>query len=510
MKKKATILIFCVAILCQSLLGLAQTNETKVLDELYNLNQLPVLKTGTVTNMFSSYDRTGGNNDGFSGTYSKLRLEDGNSVLAEMKGPGCIKRMWFTHSGGEFGLLARKGEHIRIYIDGNPEPALDFPIESLFAGEHEAFPKPFVGEGLGGFYCYVPIPYEKECKVVVDGDHVRFYQIGYQTFPQNQAVPSFTGKWNDSQKQALDKAARAWSQCGDLELLQAGDAHGEAQSIQWDIDLKPGQIQSIKLPQGAHIVRAIRFSGSEEQLAKCGGSFMTIRWDGAVKPAVAAPLEYLFLAASKAVPLQTLLAGRTQEGFYNYMPMPYRQDAVLTLHAQQIPEGLSGKLEIFVEKMPENYGPFGYFRTYYHSETPPTPGEHFTFLKREGTGHFIGQYIDTDGHHPHKIPNWMEGDDRWFTDGEFRGHGTGSEDYFNCGWYALEGRLNHPGGFPVHGFPVYRYDESDQKSWCAAYRWHVSDPVSYEFSIQAEMEHGDVNTYLANYRGIAFYYDVQP
>ena len=37
---------------------------------------------------FSSYDRTGGNNDGFNGTYSKIRVEDGNSVLAETTGPG--------------------------------------------------------------------------------------------------------------------------------------------------------------------------------------------------------------------------------------------------------------------------------------------------------------------------------------------------------------------------------------------------------------------------------------
>ncbi|MGL6194981.1 MAG: hypothetical protein ACRC2T_09190, partial [Thermoguttaceae bacterium] len=49
--------------------------ETDQLDALYQLQRLPLLRNGTTTELFSSYDRTGGNNDGFSGMYSKLRLE---------------------------------------------------------------------------------------------------------------------------------------------------------------------------------------------------------------------------------------------------------------------------------------------------------------------------------------------------------------------------------------------------------------------------------------------------
>ena len=494
-----------------SIVGLSQettqvVKESSLIDPLYHLQRLPQLRPGTVTNLFSSYDRTGGNNDGFSGAFSKLRLEGGNSVLAEMKGPGCIQRIWFTHSDGQFGLLARKGEHIRIYIDGQSEPVLDYPLEDIFAGKHEAFPKPLVGEGLGGFYCYVPIPYQKECKVVVDGDNVRFYQITYQTFPSNRRIENFSPHVTEEKKQALNNAVRAWNNCGNLSLFGANNL----EALRVDLQMKPGEIKRIPLPDGPHLVRAVKFSGSEEQLKRAGGSFMTFHWDGAQKPAVAAPLEYFFMTASQAIPLKSLLVGRTEQGLYNYMPMPYLTSGVLTLHALQIPEGLSGTVEVWTEKLPDNYGQFGYFRTYFHTEIPPTPGEYFTFLKREGRGHFIGMFMDTDGHHPAKLPNWMEGDDRWFTDGEFRGQGTGSEDYFNCGWYALEGRLNRPGAFPLHGFPVYRYEESNGKSWCSAYRWHVTDPVSYEESILVDMEHGEVNNYLANYRGIAFYYDVQP
>src|SRR5271166_3539204 len=59
-------------------------------EELHDLGLLARLRDPGVQAVgFSSYDRTGGNNDGFNGTYSRIRAEDGNSVLAEVSGPDC-------------------------------------------------------------------------------------------------------------------------------------------------------------------------------------------------------------------------------------------------------------------------------------------------------------------------------------------------------------------------------------------------------------------------------------
>ncbi|HZE34032.1 MAG TPA: hypothetical protein VE198_21690, partial [Actinoallomurus sp.] len=46
-------------------------------------DRLPELTTGTQTKQFSSFDRTGGNNDGFEGTYSCLRTVTAGCVIAE-------------------------------------------------------------------------------------------------------------------------------------------------------------------------------------------------------------------------------------------------------------------------------------------------------------------------------------------------------------------------------------------------------------------------------------------
>ena len=99
---------------------------------------------------FSSYDRTGGNDDGFSGTYSKLRVENGDSVLAETTGPGIIERIWFTHTRGEKpGLLDGKQEHLRIYLDGSKQPAARHSPRTAFRGRPSPFPASFGLRGLG-------------------------------------------------------------------------------------------------------------------------------------------------------------------------------------------------------------------------------------------------------------------------------------------------------------------------------------------------------------------------
>jgi hypothetical protein len=60
-------------------------------EELLNLSGidlLPQFRNDVKIRQISSYDTTGGNDDGFSGKYSYLRKEDGNLVIAELNGPG--------------------------------------------------------------------------------------------------------------------------------------------------------------------------------------------------------------------------------------------------------------------------------------------------------------------------------------------------------------------------------------------------------------------------------------
>jgi len=225
--------------------------------ELHDLGLLARLRDPGVQPVgFSSYDRTGGNNDGFNGTYSRIRAEDGNSVLAEVDGPGVVQRIWFRHTSGDKpGLLDRKQEHVKIYIDGRDRPVLDVPLETIFAGTHPHFPRPLVGEGSGGFVSYVPIPFQQGCKILVEGLGVRFYQIGLIKLPAGAAVTSFTEQPGPEARAGLARAAALWSQPGEYEsreLADAGVAHYDVAGLassthQYALRAGPATIRSFEI-----------------------------------------------------------------------------------------------------------------------------------------------------------------------------------------------------------------------------------------------------------------------
>ena len=58
------------------------------LQNLSDISRLPEYRTGNIYQL-SSYDRTGGNDDGFSGRYSYIRKE-GNDLVVADKGQGLL------------------------------------------------------------------------------------------------------------------------------------------------------------------------------------------------------------------------------------------------------------------------------------------------------------------------------------------------------------------------------------------------------------------------------------
>ena len=70
-------------------------------EALYDLQHGFLLKPFSLAGYFSSYDRTGGNDDGFKGTWSSLyQLDNGQHVIVDLNGPGCLYTLWFTGSAG--------------------------------------------------------------------------------------------------------------------------------------------------------------------------------------------------------------------------------------------------------------------------------------------------------------------------------------------------------------------------------------------------------------------------
>jgi hypothetical protein len=469
--------------------------------DLHELGRLALLRDPGVRALgFSSYDRTGGNNDGFRGTYSRLREENGNSVLAEVAGPGIIQRIWFTHSEmDEPGLLNRKGEHIRIYLDGQDAPALDMPIEDLFGGRHPRFPRPLVNAASGGFVCYVPIPFCNGCKVVVDGLGVRFYQINVLSLPSAEGVTTFTASLPPGERTQLDRAVNAWSHPGDFDALGVVGA----EKAEYTVDAIEHTSITFELPDGPRTIRSLELVPAADTADAWRSARLRLLWerDEPAEAGVDLPIGFAFGQAFGSEPYRSLVVGQTDRTWYLRFPMPYRRQALLQLDTER---PIRGKLRVL--SVPGAEAAAGYFRAHYVEALPTQPKVDFPLLKENGRGHYAGVFLATEGQG--KLPRWLEGDDRFSIDGRLAIHGTGTEDYFNCGWYAVKGRLDQPATYPSYGFPVYGKEGDTHR--VAAYRWHLADPVPYAQAIEVGLEHGDVNMHAADYRAAVFWYSEKP
>jgi hypothetical protein len=79
-------------------------------------------------------------------------------------------------------------------------------------------------------------------------------------------------------------------------------------------------------------------------------------------------------------------------------------------------------------------------------------------------------------------------------------HGTGTEDYFNGGWYALKGRWDTARSLPLYGCLGY----SMSQGWSGGYRLMLSDKVPFEKGIYQAIEHGQTAV-----TGVPVYYQAR-
>ena len=111
------------------------------IDALARLDLLPRFKPSAAVGMVSSYDRTGGNDDGFSGKHSFLRKDPEGLVIAELKGPGVVYRIWTP---------TPTDDPVELYFDGETTARLRLPLRDLFTGRRIPFLSPLVGSAPVG------------------------------------------------------------------------------------------------------------------------------------------------------------------------------------------------------------------------------------------------------------------------------------------------------------------------------------------------------------------------
>ncbi len=466
------------------------------LELLYRIDLLPQYRSGVVEQE-SSYDRTGNNDDGFSGKYSFIRKEGDKLVLADLRGPGVINRIWTP---------TPTTDTIQFYFDGEKTPRINIPLIDLFSGKVFPFVNPVCGNEVGGYYCYIPIQYSKSCKILYLGERIQFHQIQYRPYPEKMKVTSFSMNWKDSEKTALQTVCRYWNAETDvIGLLKVSEAAVKTESKQFF--LSPGEsVPFFTVNEGGRIVGIELQCGSALE-GKNKDIILQAQWDDDTGPAIYSPAADFFGYAYGKPAMRSILAGNNAAGVnYCYLPMPFEKKAELKMVYAKRAGMPQSKVElntkVYYVPAPRNPETEGRLYTVWRREINPKDGEPYLFADIRDKGHYAGTIHLAQGLRP-GMTLFFEGDDSTVVDGKMRIHGTGSEDYYNGGWYALLDRWDRGVSLPVHG----SLDYSLPMCRTGAYRFYLTDKLSFEQSFLQTIEHGpENNLFPVDYTSVAFYY----
>lgn len=495
---------------CASYRSVAQTAPGNPAANITGISSYPVLTNNISYGMQSSYDRSGGNDDGFGGKWSVLRHENGNSVIAEIPGAGMITRIWFPvdkdYPDVPLGLRDKK---IFIYINGKDKPVVDMPLVTMFNNSDAHFPYPLCGMQLGGCWSYIPIAFHNGARVVIEGDKAYFLHVEYNNYTNSANYPDFDLAKSPYTTAPSNLMNALWNP-GDISYL----AGNNLQTSIITYHLKPG-INTLNFPGGPCMIRGMIIKGSQEDLNVLFNGKLTINWDGENAAAINTPLDMFFNHESTGLNDKSLLAGQLYggEGVYNFFPMPYKWRAAVKV---AVKHSCTVTVTLAFQKLSSYNNMYGYLHIQHQKNAPTVPGKKFVWLDVDGHGKFVGIYMRAAGKSLSDSSNgtiyWtgcLEGDEVFEADGQMVEHGTGTEDYFDAGWNGMHGKLDHAQCFPLHGFTL--FDAAKDSSRMAAYRWRLpSDVVPFNQHFKAGIEVGPTDNEAGNYESIAYYYLSKP
>jgi hypothetical protein len=475
-------------------------NTQTELKRLSDIALLPRYFDGTFVKQESSYDRTGGNDDGFSGKYSFLRKNEGGGlVIFEAKGQGVIERIWTP---------TPTDDTLDFYFDGNVKPSLSIKFRDLFNGTVAPFIKPLVDAHLvGGYYSYVPIPYSNGCKIVFRGEKIMFHQIQYREYDKRYRVQNFNPLFSVSETKVLKDVTALWKN-NERTVFNFYKGANKIESLN---SIKPGQSKTIAdLKQGGRILGleimpSAIFEGGYKQLD------LKITWDNAATPAVYVPIADFFGYSFGERAMESLYLGATESKLYSYIPMPFDRAAKIEIvhRANALikdPQPANIRAVVYYSNVKRNAISEGKFYAFWKNNSPDT-GKPYVFLNGKGKGHYIGTILNVQALTYTDFTEFFEGDDSTVIDGINNIHGTGSEDYFNGGWYAQPGGWTERGGAPLSGCLSY----SIPLSRTGGYRFYITDKLPFYKSIYHSMEHGPVhNNRPVQNVSVAMYYAEAP
>ncbi|TDV56177.1 DUF2961 domain-containing protein [Actinophytocola oryzae] len=464
-------------------------------DTYRRLDLLPDL-TGAQTKQFSSFGRNGTNNDGFDGTYSCLRTNNG-CVIAEDRGPGEIQSIWFTRDNGNVSATG----NIRIVLDG--VTVLDANLQRVVNGDLGApFVWPLVtnaDQTSGGVTIKVPMPY-RDSMLVTTTNNPLFYHVGYRELTDATGVTRFDPA--DQATDVITKLRNAGRQ--DPKLAQPGATTVTA-------TVSPNPTATLANLTGPGAITAVRIRVPDNLATEQNLDALRLRatFDG--RTTVDSPLGQFFGSGLGERDVRSLMFAMDAApgGWYSaWWVMPFANSATLAV-TNTAGTAVTG-LQAEITYAPDSRwtaalapgGTSGYFTT--QSRAGDTVvGRDWMLADQSGRGRFVG--VTQVVRNAAASRFYLEGDERVYVDGSLTPqiHGTGTEDYYESGWYFNRGEYS--GVFT--GNAVHRVNASGCGGECdSMYRLQLGDSVSYTTGLRMGIEHGPQNDVPVFESSTAFLY----
>jgi len=479
------------------------------LTDMKAIAELP--EPGEKSEMWSSYDRDSkidsagnfidwaANIDGLEPQY--IRKEGENEVLAEMEEPGAIVRIWSA---------SPKEGKVKIYIDGKEMPVINESFIDYFSTDIAAFDfNQLVYEtSARGYNNYVPIPYNKSCKIVAEPGWGQYYQFNYISFPNGTKLEQFDPQLKQEHQAALAEANTFFNN----KLGSFPYASDDFEKTSKEISLKPGEkATAIKL-QDAGAISAMKIRVKDRDSASISEllrkTSIEIKWDGKEEAAVWSPLGDFFGTSPGWNEYKTLPMGMTEDWMYAYWYMPFSKGAEL-IFENKFDEEVRLELEIKHEKINKGIEKYARFHAKWHRNLEPLPEDRWPdwkLLETKGKGRFVGTHLLVwnpkggscslagPGHYW-----WGEGDEKFFIDGENfpSTFGTGTEDYFGYAWCD-----------PSEFQRAYHSQTQDNANmgYQPMNRWHIIDNIPFQESFDGYLEKYFPNEWPTQYATIVYWY----
>jgi len=360
-------------------------------------------------------------------------------VLMEHEGAGAMGRTWMPDPRITPMVLSGRSKAptdlgtLRVYLDGESEPALEGPTYDLFNGT-TITSYPFGHKSLSSAVSYLPIPWAKGCKITMDVAP-QYYIFTYREYAEGTKVRSFT---TDDLKAAKSKMEHVGERLVNPENPSGNLRYSASRTVEPN-----GQI-SMKMPAGANAIRTLSLKlGSYDDPQVTRSVVLRIDFDG--RQTVWCPVGDFFGTGVGLHPFKGWYRTVAKDGTMTCRwVMPYRDSAEVSL-LNLYDRPVQALLEVAVGDWDWDDRSMYFHGSWRHEADIKTmPRSDWNYITLSGQGVYAGDTLTI--WNPKEIW-WGEGDAKIWVDGESFPSifGTGTEDYYAYSYGGQNRRFyEHP------------------------------------------------------------------